>query len=118
VENRFLFLPKPLVEQVADRCHMGKITRANATLFVFSRYNETGTLESFVISRGRELKWRFEDLWELSRAVPQLSVRGNPPPVVDGKFLQFYQGRGSIRYRAGLRTFLDGLGVPAIPGLT
>jgi hypothetical protein len=115
VLHRFLFLPARLVEPVADRCHMGKITREDSIVFVFSRYSKAGVLDSFEISRGNNLAWSYEELWNLSSEVPDLTW-SQPRTSIEGKHLMFFGAPERIQYRSELRALLKRLGVPLARG--
>jgi len=106
VENRVLFLPDCLIDPVAEICHMGKITKGDSVLYVFSRYSDTGSLESFRLNRDADFKWDFKHFWDLSIAMNLFNWESQML-TIPAQYALFSDTPEGMRYNERLDSLLD-----------
>lgn len=117
VHNRVLFLPQRLIDPLARLCHMGRITKCESVIYVFSQYSESGSLESFRLVREGSFNWEYEDFWNLSVTMEEFDW-STSPLAVHSKFARFFGPADNIRYRVPLKKLLNRLGMPQTRKLT
>jgi len=89
---------------------MGRITKAATTIYVFSKYSDDGSHNSFRVVRNKTFNWDYEDFWKLSVNMGKFNWK-NKALAVSFKDLRFSGSPNNIVYAPTLKSLLERLAV-------